>query len=85
MSNQAQHTAQDTRVLPGRTPGVSAETEWRTRELSLVENREIIADLTTGPPGASLVAQKIKNLQETWVQSLGTEDSPGEGNGTPLQ
>ena len=23
--------------------------------------------------------------QETWVQSLGREDSPGEGNGNPLQ
>ena len=37
---------------------------------------------------ASLVAQKVKNLlavQETWVQSLGQEDSPGEGNGYPLQ
>ena len=32
---------------------------------------------------ASLVAQMVKNLpaiQETWVQSLGQEDSPGEGN-----
>ena len=37
---------------------------------------------------ASLVAQLVKNLpamQETWVQSLGWEDSPGEGNGCPLQ
>ena len=24
-------------------------------------------------------------MQETWVQSLGQEDSPGEGNGNPLQ
>ena len=24
-------------------------------------------------------------MQETWVQSLGWEDSPGEGNGNPLQ
>ena len=23
-------------------------------------------------------------MQETWVQSLGQEDSPGEGNGNPL-
>ena len=58
---------------------------WRAQALPLVENREIIADLTTGPPGASLRAQKIKNLQETWVPSLGREDSPGEGNGSPLQ
>ena len=32
----------------------------------------------------SLVAQVVKNLpamQETWIQSLGWKDSPGEGNG----
>ena len=34
------------------------------------------------------MAQTIKNLpavQETWVQFLGWEDPPGEGNGYPLQ
>ena len=38
--------------------------------------------------GASLVAQIVKSLpavQETRVQSLGREKSPGEGNGNPLQ
>ena len=38
--------------------------------------------------GASLMAQMVKNLlamQETWAQSLGWEDSPGEGNGNLLQ
>ena len=38
--------------------------------------------------GASLVAQRLKRLpamRETRVQSLGREDSPGEGNGNPLQ
>ena len=37
---------------------------------------------------ASLVAQRLKRLpamRETWVQSLGWEDSPGEQNGNPLQ
>ena len=37
---------------------------------------------------ASLVAQRLKCLpamRETWVWSLGWEDSPGEGNGNPLQ
>ena len=37
---------------------------------------------------ASLVAQRLKRLPamwETWVWSLGREDSPGEGNGHPLQ
>ena len=45
--------------------------------------------MTTLPGlGASLVAQLVKNLpamQETWVRSLGWEDSPGEGKGYPLQ
>ena len=34
------------------------------------------------------MAQRLKHLpamQETWVRSLGREDSPGEGNGNPLQ
>ena len=38
--------------------------------------------------GAFLVAQMVKNLpamQETWVQSLGQERSPGGGHGYPLQ
>ena len=38
--------------------------------------------------GDSLVAQRLKRLpamQETTVPSLGWEDSPGEGNGNPLQ
>ena len=26
-----------------------------------------------------------KEMQEKWVQLLGQEDSPGEGNGNPLQ
>ena len=37
---------------------------------------------------AFLVAQVVRNLpamQETWVQSLGQEDHPGEGNGDLLQ
>ena len=40
------------------------------------------------PTRASLVAHRLKRLPamwETWVQSLGREDSPGEGNGDPLQ
>ena len=34
------------------------------------------------------MAQTVKNLsavQETWVRSLGWEDSPGGGHGSPLQ
>ena len=37
---------------------------------------------------ASLVAYLVKNLsamQETWVQSLGREDSPRKRKGYPLQ
>ena len=34
------------------------------------------------------MAQRLKRrpaMWETWVRSLGREDSPGEGNGNPLQ
>ena len=37
---------------------------------------------------ASLEVQTVKNppaMWETWVQSLGWEDSPGGGHGNPLQ
>ena len=40
------------------------------------------------PSAAPLVAQMVKCLpamRETRVQFLGQEDSPGEGNGNPLQ
>ena len=40
------------------------------------------------PSRASLVAQWVNNLPampEAWVQTLGWEDSPGEGNGHTLQ
>ena len=46
-----------------------------------------IRDITFLPKG-HLVKARVKNLpamQETWVQFLGQEDSPGEGNGNPLQ
>ena len=36
----------------------------------------------------TMVAQTVKSLpatQETWVQSLGQEESTGEGNGNPIQ
>ena len=35
-----------------------------------------------------LLAQLVKHppaMRETWVPSLGWEDSPGEGKGSPLQ
>ena len=38
-------------------------------------------------PGASLVAQTLKNppaMWGTWVRSLGWEDSPGGGHGNSL-
>ena len=31
------------------------------------------------------VSSTLLLMQETWVRSLGWEDSPGEGNGNPLQ
>ena len=40
-----------------------------------------------GFPGGSVVKNPPANAeaQETWVRSLGWEDSPGDGNGNPLQ
>ena len=35
--------------------------------------------------GASLVTQNLLAMQETWVLSLGWEDSPGGGKCYPLQ
>ena len=37
-----------------------------------------------GFPGGSVV-KNLSAVQETWVQSLGWEDSPGGGHGNPLQ
>ena len=31
------------------------------------------------------MVKKLLEMQEAWVQSLGQEDSPGEGNSSPLQ
>ena len=45
---------------------------------------DVSFNMLTGFP----VAQMVNNLpamQETWVQSLGQEDSPGGGNGNSLQ
>ena len=50
---------------------------------SLIQNR-LFPDVTQ----ASLMAQIVRNLptmQKTQVQSLGREDSSGEGDGYPLQ
>ena len=44
--------------------------------------------LTLSVHWSSLVAQLVKNpstMRETWVQSLGWEESPGERKGYPLQ
>ena len=35
-------------------------------------------------PGNSAV-KNLPAVQETWVRSLGQEDTPGEGNDNPLQ
>ena len=46
------------------------------------------ADSLPAEPRGKPQGKTVKNLpamQETWVWSLGQEDSPGEGNGNPLQ
>ena len=48
----------------------------------------VVLELPVGVLGASLVAQLVKNPPAVWetrVRSMGWEDSPGEGNGNPLQ
>ena len=50
--------------------------------LSLSTEDHGLSSCGLGPRGASLVAQTVKNLpalQETWVQSLGWEDSLENG------
>ena len=47
-----------------------------------------VIELSTSPFRVSLMAQKVKRLAAMWetqVQSLGWEESPGEGNGNPLK
>ena len=51
--------------------------------------KDCLAGLPGGESGVTLdLPFRLKPLpamRETWVQSLGQEDSPGEGNGNPLQ
>ena len=77
-------------LLPGslQSPGETAKAQ-RTKE-RLGGLCPLRKDQQCGyyPLRASLAAQTVKNLlavQETWVCSLGWEDSPGEKNGNPLQ
>ena len=69
--------------------GLSCCSPWGHKES---ETTEQLSDwtswLTDWEARASPVAQRVKNLpamQETQVWSLGWEDSPGGGNGNPLQ
>ena len=41
--------------------------------------------LTLGFPGGSDCLKSLPAMQEIRVHSLGQDDSPGEGNGYPLQ
>ena len=43
----------------------------------------LLAYILLGFPGGS-DGKESPAIQETWVQTLGQEDSPGEGNGYPL-
>ena len=74
------------------------EKSWRKKEgQSSINDRPlrlgVLHTVVTGAPNLRcqcfyMVAQMVNNLpamQETWVQSLGQEDSPEEGNGNSLQ
>ena len=58
-------------------------TSWAS--LSITNSRSSLKLMSTR---ASLIVQLVKNLparRETWVQSLGLGESPGEGKVYPLQ
>ena len=76
--------------------GGELDTEWLNLLPKVTQTVDIRArDLTPGsltpgtrPKAPSRLAQRVKDLpavQETRVRSLGREDPPGEGDGSPLQ
>ena len=77
-------------VPPGSSVG--KESACNAGDPSLIPGSGRSAGEGTGYPShfswASLVAQLVKNppaVWETWIRSLGWEDSPGEGKDYPLQ
>ena len=68
-----------THIPCSRRPNLN---HWTTTEVP----ERFFKKSTKNTFGASLVAQLVKDppaMRETWVQSLGWEDSPGEGKGYP--
>ena len=66
---------------------------WRTRKPGVLQSVSLKESDTTKLLNDNKVALAVKKsslvsqlpaLQETWVWSLGLEDSPGEGNDNPL-
>ena len=52
----------------------------------VISHFSLNAVLGWGFPGGAVVKNlPVQETQETWVQSLGWERSPGEGNGNPFQ
>ena len=80
------------RICKPLLPSVGKESACNAGDTGLIPGLErsageVIA-YTLQYSWASLVAQLVKNLlatRETWIQSLGWEDPPGEGKGYPLQ
>ena len=62
--------------------------EKKSRDRGNASARQGMLRIASNYQKASLVAQTVKRLltmRETWVRSLGREDSPGDGNGNLLQ
>ena len=66
------------------------ESAWNAGDPSMIPGSGRSAGEGIGYPlqysWAFLLAQLVKNvpaMRETWVQSLGWEDSPGQGKGYP--
>ena len=74
---------QDTRPLDRRknlSGPVSSSEQRMSGRMPLQEFRTAF-----GLPWWLRWSKNLPAMQETWVQSLGWQDSPGEGNGYPLQ
>ena len=75
-------------VLAWRIPGTGSLVGCRLWGRTESDTTEATQQQQHSASGASLVAQRVKNLpamQKTLVWSLGWEDSPGEGNGNSFQ
>ena len=79
-------SAGGTGLVPGQGPrSHMMQGSSHMRELKLLESNKSILKKTPLMIKSSQTVKNLPAMQETRVRSLGREDPPGEGNGTPLQ